>query len=152
MPASVPRLAGHRLQGDHGVDGRTVRFLLQQSLALQKKEKEAKEREEKEEEEQNEAMIRAHLHAIHSSSWYQERKEEKRRKKKRKKKKEHLRTFSLVAALVVDSSRGMFRSYAVRSPSFPAVACAALVLLVLHFALCSFTLSSGPRCSASWPV
>ena len=69
MPASVPRLAGQRLQGDDGVDGRTVRFLLQQSLALQKKE-EAKEREEKEkeEEEQNEAMIPAHLHAIHSSA------------------------------------------------------------------------------------
>ena len=39
-----------------------------------------------EEEEQKEAKIRAHLHAIHSSSWYQE-KEEKRRKKKRKMKK-----------------------------------------------------------------
>ena len=33
-----------------------------------------------------------------------------------------------------------------------AAACAWLVLLVLLLALCSFTLSSDPRCAASWPV
>ena len=46
MPASVPLLGGHRLQGHDGVDGRTVRFLLKQSLALQEKEKEREEEEE----------------------------------------------------------------------------------------------------------
>ena len=44
---SVPLLGVPRLQGDDGVDGRTVHFLLKLSLALRKKE-EAKEREEKE--------------------------------------------------------------------------------------------------------
>ena len=38
-----------------------------------------------------------------------------------------------------------------RSSSTPAVASAGLVMLVF-LALCSFTLSSGPRCSASWLV
>ena len=36
------------LQGDNGVDGRTVRFLLKQVLQKKEEEKEAKEQEEKE--------------------------------------------------------------------------------------------------------
>ena len=39
-----------------------------------------------------------------------------------------------------------------RPSSAPAVAHAGLVMLVLYLALCSCSLSSGPRCSASWPV
>ena len=41
MAARVPTLAGHRLKSDDdGVDGRTVRFLLKQSLAVRKKDEE----------------------------------------------------------------------------------------------------------------
>ena len=63
------------MAGGASVDGSSVRHLLRKILV--EKEEEEKEKEE----EQNGAMVRAHLRAIHSSSWYQE-KEEKRRKKK----------------------------------------------------------------------
>ena len=36
MPASVPRLAGHRLQGDDGVDGTALRYLLKHAIEMGK--------------------------------------------------------------------------------------------------------------------
>ena len=96
-----------------------------------------------------------------------------RNKRKRKRRKRRLpRTSSLSShVLVADIGSGMFlagfllRASAglslvwtrrtvliARSSSTPAEAYTGLVLLVLHLALCSFLLSSGPRCLSSWAV
>ena len=75
--------------GGERIDDTALRYLVKQVVERRKvlEELERKEQEEKEKEEEKEAKTRAHLHATHSSSWYQEKKEEKRRRKKRKKKK-----------------------------------------------------------------
>ena len=115
--------------------------------------KRKKEEKEEEEEEEKEAKIRAHLHATHSSSWYQEKKEEKRRRKKRKKKKLP-KTFARAPlrcrqAQMLGIMAGLDQKnrYAVMRPHFSstmALVCTWLVFLVtLHLALCS--------CVFVWP-
>ena len=86
MAARVPTLAGHRLAtDDDGVDGRTVRFLLKQSLAEKKKEwEEERRRMVQESVEQVRARVDAENAARHaaSSSTGKRRKRKKRRKKR----------------------------------------------------------------------
>ena len=86
VAARVPTLAGHRLASDDdGVDGRTVRFLLKQSLAEKKKEwEEERRRMVQESVEQVRARVDAENAARHaaSSSTGKRRKRKKRRKKR----------------------------------------------------------------------
>ena len=86
VAARVPTLAGHRLAcDDDGVDGRTVRFLLKQSLAEKKKEwEEERRRMVQESVEQVRARVDAENAARHaaSSSTGKRRKRKKRRKKR----------------------------------------------------------------------
>ena len=51
MPASVPRLAGHRLQGDDGVDGTALRNLLKHAIEMRKVLEEERRKEEEKEKE-----------------------------------------------------------------------------------------------------
>ena len=83
VAARVPTLAGHRLASDDdGVDGRTVRFLLKQSLAEKKKEwEEERRRMVQESVEQVRARVDAENAARHASTG-KRRKRKKRRKKK----------------------------------------------------------------------
>ena len=86
VAARVPTLAGHRLTSDDdGVDGRTVRFLLKQSLAEKKEEwEEERRRLVQESVEQVRARVDAENAARHaaSSSTGKRRKRKKRKKKK----------------------------------------------------------------------
>ena len=94
------RCAGHRLKGDDGVDGRTVRFLLQQSLALTKKKKKKKKKEEEEEEEEERRrmvqesveQVRARVDAEFAAGHGSSSSTVKRRKRKKKRKKRLPRT------------------------------------------------------------
>ena len=122
MPASVPRLQGHRLNGDGGeaVDGTSLRYLLKKSLARKKEE------EEQEEEEEGGAVS-------------------SRRRKKRKKKKKVPKTRrrplpQLVVCRVGMRIRRQGHGFALAlrgsGARCVAVACAGLVLLVTtHLAL-----------------
>ena len=87
VAAPVPSLAGHRLTGDDGVDDRTVRFLLKQSLALKKEEERRRMALES-----IERMLEDAVRHESSSSTA------KRRKRKRKRKRDFL---GRVAALIV---------------------------------------------------
>ena len=85
VAARVPTLAGHRLTSDDdGVDGRTVRFLLKQSLAEKKEWEEERRRLVQESVEQVRARVDAENAARHaaSSSTGKRRKRKKRKKKK----------------------------------------------------------------------
>ena len=88
VAALVPTLAGHRLTSDDdGVDGRTVRFLLKQSLALKKKEEEEEERRRmvRESVERVRARVDAENAARHASSSSSVVKRRKRKKKRKRK-------------------------------------------------------------------
>ena len=123
VAARVPTLAGHRLAcDDDGVDGRTVRFLLKQSLAEQKKEwEEERRRMVQESVEQVRARVDAENAARHasSSSTGKRRKRKKRRKKRlpRGRARRRQRQRPLSGALIVDSGSGMCR------PGFPSSRC-----------------------------
>ena len=77
----TPLLVVPALRGDDGVDGTTLRFLLKQTLALQKKEEEERRRKELEDEDRSvrESLERAQRFLDRAAS--------KRKRKKRKKKK-----------------------------------------------------------------
>ena len=111
VAARVPTLAGHRLTSDDdGVDGRTVRFLLKQSLAEKKEWEEERRRLVQESVEQVRARVDAENAARHaaSSSTGKRRKRKKRKKKKlpRGRARRRQRQRPLSGALVVDSGRG----------------------------------------------
>ena len=167
MPASVPRLALHRLQGDDGVDGTAHGYLLKHAIEMRKVLEEEERR--KEEEKEKEKAARS------SASSAPKRTRKKRRKKKaprgvriRRCGQGFCSRSSLSSARMMPFTLSSLlgagprcaaswlicsRRTVARSSSFLAVACARLVLLVIMLlVLCSLLLLPGPRCSTSWPV
>ena len=178
VAARVPTLAGHRLTSDDdGVDGRTVRFLLKQSLTEKKKEwEEERRRLVQESVEQVRARVdpeNAARHAASSSTG-------KRRKRKKRKKKKLPRGSSrslarrrqrqwyvckagfpgdvilravLPSVVVRPEMLGIMASMNQKDNTTLVDYLGLLVLLVtMHLALCFLLVSPSPGCSASWPV
>ena len=173
VAAPVPTLAGHRLIGDDGVDDRTARFLLKQSLALKEKEKE---------EERRRMALESIEQMLQVAVWHESSSFTVTRKKRKKKRKRDF--LGRVAALIVDNGSGMsMDGFAVlellmlysrrlsaglscQAPLLVWTRRTCSIALVVDsdsgiykagfagcfFALCFFTLSTGPRCFASWPV
>ena len=72
VAAARPLLVVPSMAGGDNIDGTALRYLVSQVIERRKVlvEEERRKQEEKEkEEEQNKAKLRAHLRAIHSSSW-----------------------------------------------------------------------------------
>ena len=122
----MPTLAGHRLQGDDGVDGSSLRYLLGIILEEKKQEEERRKEEEKEKEK-----------AARTSASSASKRTRKKRKKRRLPRGVRIRR----------CGQGSRSSTGLRCPaSWPvctrrtvAVACTRLVLMVtMHLALCFF--------------
>ena len=178
VAARVPTLAGHRLTSDDdGVDGRTVRFLLKQSLAEKKKEwEEERRRLVQESVEQVRTRVDAENAARHaaSSSTGKRRKRKKRKKKKLPRgffcslaRRRQRQWYVCKAGFPGDVTlRAVLPSVVVRPEMLGIMASmnqkdnttlvdylGSLVLLVtMHLALCFLLVSPSPGCSASWPV